>query len=65
MFRERSQNLQHLFHDGEQKYSGEEAEGSKIERGACLSAGTMGGGIAWLMADQGMRPVMKVSIGTR
>lgn len=60
---EQSKNLQHIFFMSEaaKKYSG--PKGTKplpvLDRGAALGAGTMGGGIAWLMADAGMSPIMK------
>ena len=60
---EQSKNLQHIYFMSEavKKYSG--PKGTKelpvLERGAALGAGTMGGGIAWLMADAGMQPIMK------
>lgn len=60
---EQSKNLQHIFFMSEsvKKYNG--AKSTKplptIERGAALGAGTMGGGIAWLMAEAGMQPIMK------
>jgi 3-hydroxyacyl-CoA dehydrogenase/enoyl-CoA hydratase/3-hydroxybutyryl-CoA epimerase len=64
---EQSKNLQHLFFlmEGSKKYAGPQSEGElpKLERGAALGAGTMGGGIAWLMAESGMAPIMK-DIGT-
>lgn len=60
---EQSKNLQHIYFLTERakKYPGPEASGEapKLNRGACLGAGTMGGGIAWLMADNGMAPIMK------
>ncbi|MCO4795045.1 MAG: enoyl-CoA hydratase/isomerase family protein, partial [Bacteriovoracaceae bacterium] len=60
---EQSKNLQHLFFlmEGSKKYSGPKSEGElkEISRGAALGAGTMGGGIAWLMAENGMAPLMK------
>jgi 3-hydroxyacyl-CoA dehydrogenase/enoyl-CoA hydratase/3-hydroxybutyryl-CoA epimerase len=59
---EQSQNLQHLFFlvESGKKYPGESTENPKmLKRGAVLGAGTMGGGIAWLMADAGMAPLMK------
>jgi 3-hydroxyacyl-CoA dehydrogenase/enoyl-CoA hydratase/3-hydroxybutyryl-CoA epimerase len=60
---EQSQNLQHLFFliEGSKKYSGPQGEGEvpKLQRGATLGAGTMGGGIAWLMAETNMNPIMK------
>lgn len=60
---EQSKNLQHIYFMSEaaKKYNG--PKGTKtlpeLERGAALGAGTMGGGIAWLMADAGMHPIMK------
>lgn len=59
---EQSQNLQHLFFlmEGAKKYPGPKAENTpKLNRGAVLGAGTMGGGIAWLMANNSMFPLMK------
>lgn len=60
---DQSKNLQHIFFmvEGSKKYSGAKGEGevSNLERGACLGAGTMGGGIAWLMAKNDMMPIMK------
>ena len=60
---EQSKNLQHIFFMSEQtkKYAGPKSEGElpKLSRGACLGAGTMGGGITWLMAEQGMFPLMR------
>lgn len=59
---EQSKNLQHVFFmmEGAKKYPGEKSDQTKaLSRGACLGAGTMGGGIAWLMADNGMAPIMK------
>jgi 3-hydroxyacyl-CoA dehydrogenase / enoyl-CoA hydratase / 3-hydroxybutyryl-CoA epimerase len=62
---EQSKNLQHIFFltEGSKKYNGPKvAEGKRImhpKRGACLGAGTMGGGIAWLMARNKMAPIMK------
>ena len=60
---EQSKNLQHIYFMSEavKKYSGPKGNGQlpELERGAALGAGTMGGGIAWLMADAGMNPVMK------
>lgn len=60
---EQSKNLQHVYFMSEsaKKYQGV-LSGKKIKelkRGAALGAGTMGGGIAWLMADNGMLPLMK------
>jgi len=60
---EQSKNLQHIYFMSEaaKKYTG--PKGTKalpeLHRGAALGAGTMGGGIAWLMADAGMHPIMK------
>lgn len=58
-----SKSLQHIFFMTEtlKKYSGplSTKELPRLDRGACLGAGTMGGGIAWLMASNGMAPIMK------
>lgn len=58
-----SQNLQHLFFlmDNSKKYNGPKGEGvvTKVETGGVLGAGTMGGGIAWLFANNGQSPIMK------
>lgn len=60
---EQSKNLRHIFFMTEEakKYPGPAASDTKVsmKRGAVLGAGTMGGGIAWLMADNGMAPIMK------
>ena len=60
---EQSKNLQHVYFMSEnaKKYQGVSATSSlpELNRGAALGAGTMGGGIAWLMADAGMYPLMK------
>ncbi len=60
---EQSKNLQHLFFlmEGAKKYPGPKSSNPvpNLKRGAALGAGTMGGGIAWLMADIGMMPFMK------
>jgi 3-hydroxyacyl-CoA dehydrogenase/enoyl-CoA hydratase/3-hydroxybutyryl-CoA epimerase len=62
---EQSQNLRHIYFMTEavKKYTGPKVEDGhktkKLARGACLGAGTMGGGIAWLMAGQNMAPIMK------
>jgi len=60
---EQSKNLQHIYFMSEssKKYKGPKGTGSlkKIEKGAALGAGTMGGGIAWLMAENNMFPIMK------
>jgi 3-hydroxyacyl-CoA dehydrogenase/enoyl-CoA hydratase/3-hydroxybutyryl-CoA epimerase len=59
---DQSKNLQHIFfmvENGKKFPGSENIKSRKLERGACLGAGTMGGGIAWLMAKNGMRPIMK------
>ena len=60
---EQSKNLQHIFFMTEtaKKYDGPKSSGKlpKLKNGAALGAGTMGGGIAWLMASNGMSPIMK------
>ena len=60
---EQSKNLQHIFFISEavKKYNGPKSTSPlpSLERGAALGAGTMGGGIAWLMADAKMSPLMK------
>lgn len=60
---EQSKNLQHIYFMSEavKKYTGPKSlkELPVLSRGAALGAGTMGGGIAWLMADAGMYPIMK------
>ena len=60
---EQSKNLQHIFFMSEavKKYSGPKStkELKELNRGAALGAGTMGGGIAWLMAEANMLPIMK------
>ncbi len=60
---EQSKNLQHIFFMSEKakKYQGPASSGKLpvLSRGACLGAGTMGGGITWLMANQGMYPLMR------
>ncbi len=59
---DQSKNLQHIFFmvEDSKKYSGSTgAELPVLDRGACLGAGTMGGGIAWLMAKTDMKPIMK------
>ena len=59
------QNLQHIFFlmDGSKKYGGpkaaEEAKVLPIAQGAVLGAGTMGGGLAWLFAQNDQFPIMK------
>ncbi len=60
---EQSKNLQHIYFMSEavKRYNGPKSSGEVqlLSRGAALGAGTMGGGIAWLMADAGMHPIMK------
>jgi 3-hydroxyacyl-CoA dehydrogenase/enoyl-CoA hydratase/3-hydroxybutyryl-CoA epimerase len=60
---EQSKNLQHIFFMSEsvKKYTGPKSNKPlpELTRGAALGAGTMGGGIAWLMAEAGMHPIMK------
>jgi 3-hydroxyacyl-CoA dehydrogenase/enoyl-CoA hydratase/3-hydroxybutyryl-CoA epimerase len=60
---EQSKNLQHIFFMSEavKKYPGPKSDKKwhDLTRGAALGAGTMGGGIAWLMADNNMMPIMK------
>lgn len=60
---EQSKNLQHIYFMSEavKKYNGPKSTKPLpiLSRGAALGAGTMGGGIAWLMADAGMQPIMK------
>jgi 3-hydroxyacyl-CoA dehydrogenase/enoyl-CoA hydratase/3-hydroxybutyryl-CoA epimerase len=60
---EQSKNLQHIYFMSEavKKYQGPKSTKAltELKRGAALGAGTMGGGIAWLMADVGMYPIMK------
>ncbi|MGZ3787853.1 MAG: 3-hydroxyacyl-CoA dehydrogenase NAD-binding domain-containing protein [Bacteriovorax sp.] len=60
---EQSKNLQHIYFMSEavKKYNGPKSTKPlpELHRGAALGAGTMGGGIAWLMADAGMHPIMK------
>jgi len=60
---EQSKNLQHIYFMSEnaKKYNGPKSNSKlkELHRGAALGAGTMGGGIAWLMADNSMQPIMK------
>ena len=60
---EQSKNLQHIYFMSEavKKYNGPKStkEVLPLQRGAALGAGTMGGGIAWLMAEANMHPIMK------
>lgn len=55
-----TKNLQHVFflHDNSKKMS-YDGELKKVDQGAVLGAGTMGGGIAWLFAKNGQSPIMK------
>jgi 3-hydroxyacyl-CoA dehydrogenase/enoyl-CoA hydratase/3-hydroxybutyryl-CoA epimerase len=55
-----SKNLQHVFFLTDQSKKFDKNKAVFIpSRGAVLGAGTMGGGIAWLLADQQMSPIMK------
>lgn len=55
-----SKNLQHVFFLTDQsKKIDKTKEVASVKRGAVLGAGTMGGGIAWLLAEQNLNPVMK------
>jgi len=60
---EQSKNLRHIFFlvEGTKKYKSEPVHDrvKKIKKGAVLGAGTMGGGIAWLLADNQMSPSLK------
>lgn len=60
---EQSKNLQHIYFMTEdaKKFPGGEVTGviPQLKRGAVLGAGTMGGGIAWLMTNTDMAPIMK------
>jgi len=60
---EQSKNLRHIFFlvEGTKKYKAEPVQDrvKKIKKGAVLGAGTMGGGIAWLLADNQMSPLLK------
>ncbi len=55
-----SKNLQHIFFltDNSKKLDNKDRLPS-IERGAVLGAGVMGGGIAWLFAQNNQAPIMK------
>lgn len=55
-----AKNLQHVFflQDNAKKMDGK-IDLKKIEKGAVLGAGTMGGGIAWLFANYNQNPIMK------
>ncbi len=58
-----SRNLQniHYLHVNSQKYRGPASDKEKLilKKGAVVGAGTMGSGIAWLMARNNMTPIMK------
>ncbi len=60
---EQSRNLQNIYflHANSQKYNGPAGEKGNlmINKGAVVGAGTMGGGIAWLMARNNMAPILK------
>ena len=55
-----SKSLQHIFflQDNAKKLENKD-EISSVKRGAVLGGGTMGGGIAWLMAKNGQSPILK------
>ncbi|MFT6631972.1 MAG: 3-hydroxyacyl-CoA dehydrogenase/enoyl-CoA hydratase/3-hydroxybutyryl-CoA epimerase [Bacteriovoracaceae bacterium] len=55
-----SRSLQHVFflHDNAKKMDNKEGVTS-VKSGAVLGGGTMGGGIAWLMANAGQAPILK------
>ena len=55
-----SKNLQHVFFLTDQSKKFDKTMTVTVpKRAAVLGAGTMGGGIAWLLADQNLNPVMK------
>ena len=58
-----SENLRNIFFLTERakKYSGPQTtkDPLPLKRGACLGGGVMGGGIVWLMAQNGMAPCLK------
>ncbi len=60
---EQSRNLQNVYflHADSQEYAGPVGDKGRriIRTGAVVGAGTMGGGIAWLMARNDMSPIMK------
>lgn len=60
---EQSRNLQNVYflHADSQKYAGPVGDEERLimRTGAVVGAGTTGGGIAWLMADNDMSPIMK------
>jgi 3-hydroxyacyl-CoA dehydrogenase / enoyl-CoA hydratase / 3-hydroxybutyryl-CoA epimerase len=55
-----SKNLQHIFFltDNSKKLENKDKL-PKVKRGAVLGAGVMGGGIAWLFANNNQAPIMK------
>ncbi|MCY4643528.1 MAG: 3-hydroxyacyl-CoA dehydrogenase NAD-binding domain-containing protein [Bacteriovoracales bacterium] len=57
------QNLLHIFSlmDGAKKYKGPKPKGPvpSLSQGGVLGAGTMGGGLAWLFAQNGQSPLLK------
>lgn len=58
---EQSKNLVHLFflHDASKKLDSNGLQLTNVRTGAVLGAGTMGGGIAWLFANNDQKPYMK------
>jgi 3-hydroxyacyl-CoA dehydrogenase/enoyl-CoA hydratase/3-hydroxybutyryl-CoA epimerase len=60
---EQSRNLQNIYflHANSQQYRGPVGSEQRltIRTGAVVGAGTMGGGIAWLMAKNDMSPILK------
>ena len=58
---DQSRNLQHLYFltEDSKKYEDKDSLDNSLERGAVIGAGTMGGGISWLMAKNKMFPLMK------
>lgn len=58
---EQSRHLRRLFFMTEEakRVPGRDGGAPAFRRGACVGAGVMGGGIAWLMASNGMRPILK------
>ncbi len=60
---EQSRHLQNIYflHAHSQQYRGPGGDKGKLilKRGAVVGAGTMGGGIVWLMAGQNMAPILK------
>ncbi|MDA8793252.1 3-hydroxyacyl-CoA dehydrogenase NAD-binding domain-containing protein [Bacteriovoracaceae bacterium] len=57
---EQSKALQHIFFltDNSKKFD-KDQKYKKVKKGAVLGAGTMGGGIAWLFAQNNQAPIMK------